>query len=431
MAYLSRDILSSVLQFMNSPKASGSRIAVLSGPPCIGKSTLLKMIAEQKGTGYILADLTTDRELYSVVSDALNKSADSLFNELCGFFGLNGSVLSKTLLLLDGLEILGVKASKLLTVKLPEACVLATDNNIILASDSGLETQFNISVRIFRVHTMSFSEFLAATGRGEYRDIIRAKVRENKPVPDILKEVMEEEYWNYLLVGGYPQAVIQFNNNRNDISGIRNIHRQIFSTIVQSIYEAVSCDFVNIRTARIEQILNYSRTNSEMLPVFRPGTIRRGLTNSDFNDEMQYLIGYGLLVPTASDFNTGYVIADNGLQRYIANDYDVFYRADQETLPSHIMLQGMYVACSTNDMKAVYTSNRRGTEIALCINDINVCFITGGRRRKSTVKQDISTTKEESDFYTIINYTESRKSGDHSILWYELDETLKWKKSQI
>ena len=490
MVYFERTILKTVKGFISS--GNRPKVAVLYGMPCVGKSVLLHRIAAFRGNGYILNDLATDRELLGVLCKAIEEpDRDAVISALMLFFGLSAEAVRNTMFLFDSAESLGKEINLLLAKNLPDRCLFATDRvdyipeeipfaadeKVVNVSEEAPDATEKKDVRLFRVKPLTFSEFLEATGKGEYVSIIRASVREHKPIPSMLRDELSEQYYEYLLVGGFPQAVTQFAAEHANIPALRSVHRMIFQVILQTYLGIELKNDELVSSTRIIQIIDYLKDHAEQCPpAFRPGNIRRGLTRNHFKQETDLLVRNGMLVPilhtvypeetckmnetisspedskcnpqesicnniiltneqnrnVTSGVDTrvyDYSLADNGLQRYIANDYDVFFGIEEEHLPQYVLLHGLYVATDGNDIVSESVSLKSRCVIPmLWLN--NKSFFTIETR-------NVSKNNEVFDYYmreygcerVLISDDMSRnKEADHKIMWFELDEILKHKK---
>ena len=435
MVYFERTILKTVWEYMNS--TDKSRVVVLYGMPCVGKSVLLHRIAALRGNGYILADLATDRELLDVLRKAIESSeGDAVKHALMTFYGLSAASVQSTMFLFDSAECLGGNINLLLSRKLPDRCLFATDR-VDYISDETIDSAKNVNVRLFPVKPLSFSEFLEATGKGEYASVIRAGVHENKMIPRMLCEELSEQYYEYLLVGGFPQAVTQFAIEHADIPALSSMHRMIFRSILQTYLGIETENDDCVSSTRIVQIINYLKDHAEQSPpVFRPGSIRRGLTRSDFRKEIDLLIRNGFLVPirhTAfpeeQSASIEFSIADNGLQRYLANDYDVFFGIEEEHLPFYILLNGLYVVSCCNGIEPESVSRKARCVIPMLWRQ-NKCMLVVDTRNSAGSNEvfDYYAQKYECERLRISDDTSRNKDADHKIMWFELDEILKPKK---
>lgn len=447
MEYYERTILSKVCEFMDS---NSPRVAVLYGMPCVGKSVLLRRISALRGSGYILMDVATDRELRETLLSAVSEPGmDAVVRALMTFFGISEESFQNTMFLFDSAECLGERINALLQKDLPNHCLIATNRVDYIAAEMMSETTVQSVIRFFSVKPLSFSEFLNATGKGDYVSVIRAGVLENKPIPPMLRDDISEQYYEYLLVGGFPQAVFQYAAEHADISALRSTHRSIFHTIIQTYlgYELQNKDCIS--SIRIVQIIDYLKNHAEQFPpVFRPGSIRRGLTRNQYREELDLLVRNGLLVPivhSAVSENAGdeiadasivcdnasfeFILADNGLQRYLSNDYDVFFQIEDERLPLYVLYYGLYVACDINGIVPEYVSIRSKCIIPMLWRQNNCMFTFDARNSACNSKVfDYFIRKCNCKRMLITDDTSRNKETDHKIMWFELDEVLNCKK---
>ena len=460
MTVFKRDIVNEISSFLSY---NNHCVAVLHGLPCIGKSTILQQIAEARGSGYILADLATDREFRSVMSEALSAQVPSstsreqsslqktsLLSVLSDFFGLPEETMRNTLLIFDGAEHLGPEIRKLFNSSLPDRCLIATDRADYLSSEEGTNTYFdNRVVQFFSVRSMTFSEFLSAIDHEDYRDIIRARVLDNKAIPRILRQELSELFNDYILIGGFPQAVSQYVSERTNIPALRAIHRQIYATIQSTLSDHRLPYSDSISPIRLQQIFDYLQESAEDYPLaFHPGRIRRGLSMSNFKAELRYLECNGLLAPVyisgaemtkldESEDNSENcipVITDTGLQRLIGNDYDILF-TEQDSLPSYVLQRALYAICFNNYIASRCVELSRDRIIPLMIESMNTAFvIVSNRTRKSRIAEEFLRNNNTLQCLHIADDSgrnEAPETADHNIMWFELDETLKCKKSHF
>lgn len=428
MNTLKRDILPTIEEKIIR---DGRLTAVVLGLPCVGKSTLLRQLAASRGSGYILADLSTDRELrMRILQSVEDPGSDSVLCRIGDFFGLDPVDFQKTMFLLDGAEYLGEKLADFLEKHLPDVCLIACDRADYVPEKASA----NSVIQYIILRPLSFSEFLSAAGHDDYRGIIRASVVDGRAIPKLLRDDLEELYYDYLLVGGFPQPVLQHLSSRADLPSLRMAHRQVFSTIVQSLSDTELLVKQEISRVRLGQIIDYYRNTDPDVFAFRPGSIRRGLCTRDFLTELQYLCDNGFLIritPADGSFgfpfggsqrhnsdNEEYCIADSGLLRFLRNDYDAFYSIDAEKLPEYILRQSMYQSCISHGILPSYQKHGRAKRDMqqLVLTDYGESFSIG--KKSSLVYRR---------FDEVAN-SDSENVSDHNIMWFELDGILSAKK---
>ena len=85
------------------------------------------------------------------------------------------------------------------------------------------------SITIEQMYPLDFEEYLLAMGCGQKTiDGVRDCYKKREPLNDSMHNYMLQQFKLYLLVGGMPDAINKFLENRN-ITQVRNIQRNIHS----------------------------------------------------------------------------------------------------------------------------------------------------------------------------------------------------------
>ncbi len=418
-----------------------TRASVLYGISCCGKSFLLRALAEQSNTNYLLIDLTTDRELRTLLFDSLSDiSTRSVVDVLCEAYGLPADRVRSTFLLIDGCELLGERFCRFFERELPYRSAYATNRPDLILNRIELNFSKDSPVMFHRIRPMQFTEFLTAIGHSDYCDVIRAFVRDKKPIPAILADDLTELYYDYMMTGGFPQAIRSYMESKADLSELRHAHESVFSVIKSRMIQPDIPYSQLISETRLLQLITYYRENGkEWIDGFRPGTIRRGLSRSNFENEHQLLCEAGLLIPVythsvditaveretaglpaGEDCGVHYEIADQGLARFLLNDYESFYNLDESQLPYYMLLNSLYCDCDRHNIQICRERTGRNTIIPLILPKKNICVTIDvpGKRRSA------KTQSEEHEKYILTNRNKESKHGDHNIMWFALNETL-------
>ena len=419
---------------------------VLHGLSGVGKSRLLRDLAATSAkqhflpAGYILSDIAIDREFRNVLCKAAeDPSADSLLKALSEYFSIPAERVTQTFFLFDGAEMLRENLGMLLAKRLPLRTAWAT-NRFDLIKDA--------DANFFAVHPLTFAEFLELTGHPEYNDMIRSHQEGNHPVPELFAQEFNDLYYDYMLTGGFPQAVNAYLEDRTDISALRIVHAQIHARIVQSFTDADGR-----LPAKLQSLLWYyegrylnsqdtAENGIEVLSVpFRPGAIGRGLTRRQFEDAHRFLTDNGYLIPVrterkqasgnnTTDVDERYAFADTGLCRYLHNDYDTFYNTEREELPYSILVQALYCECLRAGIPVSrWESSRRNMHIPLVLDDTREYFTI--RCEASKRNRAANAFFSEHPDYTGYQITDSfsrNQGAHHNIQWFELEQALMSKK---
>lgn len=397
---------------------------LLYGPPYTGKSFLLRALSEEESVkNYILIDLRIDRDFTDGLLQSLQEGR-SLCDYACRFFGMQPDYVSERLFLfLDGLEPLGDAVNELFSMDLPKHFAATTSriDRFRILREKCTDTLQWIKVRGF-----SFYEFLDAVsdeGETSYAEILRAHYENQKPIPDMLEEEIRELFHDYMMVGGYPEAVMQYHQNRTDLTGIRQIQEQLFSGTWMRYRKDLPEGISETKLMQLfEYIGNYAKDNRG---AFHPGHIRRGAMAKDYEAEIDYLVKNLVLTPVyENDKLYRFEISDCGMLRYLAGDYDVFYKTDnREILPEYFYQNYVYHVLSERDYRISIQKNSRSDY--LCYTDGTIGFRHSGTGR--TVSGTEKNISETTDCPNRIHYLTDRKytskKADHNIQYYFLEQT--------
>lgn len=397
---------------------------VLYGPPGIGKTDLLKRLQESgKAKSLILISLYVDREFTDGLIAACRKG-QSLCDYLHEFFGFAEETIRNGLLvLLDGLEPLKETVSELFTRELP-AYFAATTSRI--ENFDIFRNHKENALQLMKVPGFSFYEFLDAVAPDDgirYTEMLRAHFKSAMPVPDLIDEEIRELFHDYLLTGGYPEAILQYKKNRTDLAEIRRVHGMIYSSALLRYLNGLPEGFSPVKSL---QLLNYIRDYAyDCRGQFHPGHIRRGAQEREFRKEIDYLTDNGILIKIYKDGRFyRYEIADFGLLHYLSNDYDVFYKLDNhENLPEYLYQNYLYREISSRGIQiSVY---KEGRSSYISYTNGTAGLVHSQREKKAYTNAFMKETGSNPP--TNIRYLVDRKispeNRDHNIQYYFLEQT--------
>ncbi len=431
---MERNLTSDILHTLQTTKQK----IIIYGLPCVGKTYLLQELAKKYRGSYISCDLITDRDFYRALQEHIEqckeclnngKNAKGLDSFLCEFLHLSPQDLSQTLIIFDGLECLKEDIVPLLQTSLPDKFLAATARADYL-TQLPMPLMDPPLIRLVPLCPLSFQEFLEATGHHWYRTIIQEHVHRSEALPELICNELQELFHDYLLVGGFPGAVLGYCNNRTDLSAIRSIHNMIFSCIWYRIANDLP-EYLSMQ--RIEQIIQYIRRYSDAYAQpFRPAYIRKGTALNDYIDEIHFLVQLGLLLPVYMQNGDLYRFepTDCGMLRYLCNDYDMFYVLDEESggLPVAMYQNYLYITLHTNEYSITPWRYSRNFYAPYFSKSEQLVILTEEPPIRS---RTISTLREVEEHVTIwqLNHGETiTKNADHNIQYFAFEETLVSKK---
>ena len=148
------------------------------------------------------------------------------------------------------------------------------------------------SIRKVRMFPLDFEEFLYANGINEIAvSSMRRKFESLEPLDEPVHNRMMDLFRKFLLVGGLPEAVNSYINEKN-IHTIREIQNEIheYYAADASKYDAER----KLKIRRVYDLIPSNMENRKKRVVVKNIENRRGKTFSDYSDEFEYLIGAGI-----------------------------------------------------------------------------------------------------------------------------------------
>lgn len=412
---------------------------ILHGTPGVGKTHLLQDVADHYNGSYIMCDLTTDREFFNALSEFTKAAYDTSTKEsspfvrfLSEYFQVSEEALSNTLVIFDGIERLSDAVTVLFQYELPTYFIAATSRADLLAGIPMPLSAFP-PFCIVPVRPLSFCEFLDAIGQEWYHTVINGHVERSERIPELLQTELNELFHDYLLVGGYPEAIKQYIDNPTDISSLRSVHDRIYSTIW---YRYVKHLPEHLSTLKLEQIMRYVSENAYCVSQpFHPAYIRKGTSINDYSDELDYLFANGLLIPVYdSEYSLSrFEVSDCGLMRYLCNDYDLFYSLDRESeaFPNAFYQNYVYTVLYRQALPITSWKHSRSYYTAYHREGDAMWLLCGEPAIRSRLLSTIRSLKEKSTIWLLTVDNAKGYDVDHNIQYYSLESTLILKNNMI
>ncbi len=148
------------------------------------------------------------------------------------------------------------------------------------------------SIRKIRMFPLDFEEFLYANGFGSMAvDAMRKKFEQREALDESMHNKVMDLFKKYLLVGGLPDAVNSYLENKN-ITSVREIQREI-----HDYYAADASKYDSERKLKIRRIYDLIPSNMENKKkrvIAQNIENKKGKKFSDYEDEFEYLISAGI-----------------------------------------------------------------------------------------------------------------------------------------
>ena len=218
---LERKIYKQLLSWKNE---NGRTALLIEGARRVGKSTVVEAFAKKEYKSYILID-------FSIASDEVKSLFKKYASNLDDFFFFLTSITGITLhernslIVFDEVQLFP-QARQLIKHLVNDNRYDYIETGSLLSIKRNVESILIPSEeRAIKMYPLDFEEFCVALGRGDVISIIRKHFESLKPLGEIHSTIMKL-FRQYLLIGGMPQAVMEFLNT-NDYTKVDRIKRDI------------------------------------------------------------------------------------------------------------------------------------------------------------------------------------------------------------
>ncbi len=281
------------------------------------------------------------------------------------------------------------------------------------------------SIRRVRMFPLDFEEFLYANGMNAAAiSVLQTKFLNMESLDESTHNKMMDYLRKYLLVGGLPDAVNSYLENRN-IHLIREIQNEI-----HDYYKADCSKYDEERKLKIRRIYDLIPSNMENRKkrvVAEKIEGKRGKTFSDYTDEFEYLISAGIALSVQAVSNPVFPLIETtgkNLQKLYLNDVGILtgilysnnIRPVLDDIPS-INLGSVYETVVASELAAhgfrlFYYDNRSKGEVDYLIDDydsLSVLPIEVKSGRDYTVHSALNNFVTNEDYHIQKAYVLSNK----------------------
>ena len=209
---MKRKLYDKLLEWKNS--SAGKTALLIDGARRVGKSYIATEFAQKNYLSYIVIDFNKVGDDIKQLFDKYLNDLDTLFLYLSAYFNVKLYV-RESLIILDEVQLYPraraaikylvadgrydyIETGSLVSIK-------KNVKNIVIPSEE----------RHIKLYPMDFEEFLWALGNETLMDIIRKSYAEKKPLGQALHRKAMDYFRQYLIVGGMPQAVKEYVENKD------------------------------------------------------------------------------------------------------------------------------------------------------------------------------------------------------------------------
>lgn len=285
-----------------------NKILLVNGARQIGKSYLIRYVGKSLFKNYVEINLKEDKESRGVFATV--KSTDDFYMQLGAIAGNRLGTKENTLVFLDEIQ-----AYPHLMTMLKFLNQESRYTYIASGSQLGVALMQTASVPIGSIaveemYPLDFEEFLLAMGCGqETIDGVRERFLSGESLNESLHNYMLEQLKLYLLVGGLPEAINKFLENRN-IAQVRKVQREIYE-----LYRIDASQYDMEKKLVIRKIYDMLPSNMEnkkkRIVVNRVEGTASHKQFSDYADEFEYLTNSGIALSVQAISNPKFPLLES------------------------------------------------------------------------------------------------------------------------
>lgn len=284
---LYRKIASTIEQHL---KSNSHKILLVDGARQIGKTYIIRYVGKKCFANFIEINMVEDslgNKLF-----AATKTLDDFYLQVSMLAGDRMKQKENTLIFLDEIQAYPHLLTLLKFLQQDNRFTYIASGSLLGVTLSETTSIPMGSIRKIRMYPLDFEEFLHANGMNEFViSTLRNKFERWESLDEATHAKMMDLFRKYLLVGGMPDAVNHFLQDKN-IMTVREIQQEI-----HEYYAADASKYDEDRKLKIRRVYDLIPSNMENKKkrmVAQSIENKKGKSFSDYQDEFEYLISAGI-----------------------------------------------------------------------------------------------------------------------------------------
>ena len=320
-----------------------NKILLVNGARQIGKSYLIRYIGKKLFKNYVEINLKEDKESIRIFEKV--KSTNDFYLQLGAVAGNKLDAKDNTLLFLDEIQSYPHLMTMLKFLNQEgRYTYIASGSQLGVALSQTASVPIG-SVAVEEMYPLDFEEFLLAMGCGQDSiDGMREKFISGKSLNESMHNYMMQQFKLYLLVGGLPEAINKFLENRN------MIHVRKVQSDIHTLYKIDASQYDSERKLVIRKIYDMVPSNMEnkkkRIIVKHIEETKGHKQFSDYAEEFEYLTNSGIALSVQSVSNPKFPLLESENKNLIK-----LYMNDVGLLTN--LLYGVNINAVLNDDRSI------------------------------------------------------------------------------
>lgn len=285
-----------------------NKILLVNGARQIGKSYLIRHVGKKMFKNYIEINLKEDKESRGIFATVNN--TEDFYLQLGAIAGNKLGKKGDTLIFLDEIQSYPHLMTMLKFLNQEgRYTYIASGSQLGVALSQTASVPIG-SISIMEMYPLDFEEFLLAMGCGqETIDGVRSKFIAGQSLNQSLHDYMLQQFRLYLLVGGLPECINKFLENRN-MAHVRKIQHDI-----HELYRIDASQYDAERRLVIRKIYDMIPSNMEnkkkRIVVKRIEETSAHKQFSDYAEEFEYLTNSGIALAVQAISNPKFPLMES------------------------------------------------------------------------------------------------------------------------
>ena len=390
-----------------------NKILLVNGARQIGKSYIIRYVGKKLFKHFVEINLKEDKEGEQIFADV--QTTSDLYMRLSNYYSKHLGDKTDTLIFLDEIQ----SYPHLMTMlkflnEEGKYRYIASGSQLGVALSQTPSVPIG-SITIKQMYPLDFEEFLWATGIGkEWIGHIRESFLKEESLDKSTHELLLKRFQYYLLIGGLPEAVNKYLEDRN-ILRVRTVHKDIHELyrIDASQYDEEH----KLKIRRIYDLIPSNLENKKKRVVYNKIENKTGKHFSDYADEFEYLTNSGVALDVLAISNPRFPLAESEQKRLVKlylNDiglltnllYGLNVNAVLQDIRS-INLGTVYESAVAQELaahqfKLHYYDNKQKGEVDFLIDDYN---------RLQVLPLEIKSGKDYTEHSALTKFLETPEYG--------------------
>lgn len=365
----------------NYLQTDSNKVLIVDGARQIGKSFIIRHAGQKLYKNYIEVNMEEDKLGDRIFADA--KTVNDFYLALSVVAGDRMKERMDTLVFIDEIQAYDHLLTLLKFLKADNRFTYIASGSLLGVTLKNTSSIPLGSIEIKHMYPMDFEEFIIANGIGELAiSTMRTQFLQCQSLPDSLHAKMLDLFKKYLIVGGLPDAVKTFVEEKN-VMVIRKIQEDILTLygVDASKYEK---DHAKLKIQRVYSLVPSNLENKKKRMVAKDIEGKKGKRMADYEEEFDYLISAGVVLEVKAISAPSYPLVENcgkNLLKLYLNDVGLltglFFKNNIQAIMQDVQsinLGSVYETVVAQELRAhgfnlYYYDNKNNGEVDFLIDD--------------------------------------------------------------